>query len=249
MIEVKDLRVEYESRGGKITVIEGISFEVACGESLAIIGPSGCGKSSLLYSLCGLIKPSWGRITVDGEEVSGVRRDVALILQDVGLLPWKTVWRNAMLGLELDGRGGSRWENQKKVKEILAELKILEFQHRYPSQLSGGQKQMVGLARALAVDPKVCLMDEPLGALDAISREKLQDTILNLWRRRGLTMVLVTHDIEEAVFLGQRIAVLSPRPAKIKAIVENPSMGQPGWRASEEFYIKARELRRLLEIG
>jgi NitT/TauT family transport system ATP-binding protein len=252
MIEVEGLHLDYQlgrgwREGGQaLAAIAGLSLRVGKGESLAIIGPSGCGKTSLLYVLAGLRRPTAGAVRIAGEEVRGPRRDVALILQEIGLLPWKTVWKNVVLGLELNG--GLDRAHSAKVEAILRELGLAELRDRYPAQLSGGQKKRVGLARALAVDPAVLLMDEPLAFLDEQTKEEIQDSILQLWqeRKEQLTMVLVTHDIEEAVFLGQRIAVLTPRPAQLKAELANPGLGTPDYRRSPEFYELVRKLRELL---
>jgi len=242
IIEVESLHLEYEGkRRERVAVIEDLSFGVREGESLALIGPSGCGKTSLLYILCGLVQPTSGRAKVRGKEVKGPRRDVALILQNIGLLPWKTVWKNVVLGLKLDGDG-----DREGIRRILAELGLEGLEGRYPSQLSGGQLRRVGLARALARAPAILLMDEPLASLDALTKERLQDQVLQLWRERELAMVLVTHDIEEATFLGERILVLTDRPARIKAEIENPEMGEIEYRRSEGFYEKVRQLRDLL---
>jgi len=247
MIEVKSLHLEYElTRRRRVEAIAGLSLKVERGESLAIIGPSGCGKTSLLYVLAGLLKPTAGRVRIAGKEVRGPRRDVALVLQDIGLLPWKSVWRNAILGLELNGGGNDRAQLA-RVEAILEELGLSELRDRYPAQLSGGQKKRVGIARALAVEPQLLLMDEPLVSLDALTKEEIQNSILKLWeeRKERLTSVLVTHDIEEAVFLGERIVVLSARPATIKAEIANPS-GSIDYRTSSEFYAQVRRLRELL---
>jgi len=244
MIELEKLRVEYQGgRKEKVLAVEDISLKITDGESVALIGPSGCGKTSILYVLCGLIKPSSGSAKIDGIPVSKPSRDVALILQDIGLLPWKTALKNASLGLELNGQ-----RDRQRVYNLLEELGLRGFEHRFPAQLSGGEKQRVAIARALATNPKILLMDEPLVSLDTFTRERIQDLILELWQKRKHTQIIVTHDIEEAVFLGQRIVVLSPRPAKIQAIIENPGMGRPGYRESKEFYEKVLALRGLLPI-
>jgi len=242
MIEVSDLSLVYLDEGEENRVIDGLCLRVEAGESLAIIGPSGCGKTSLLYILAGLLKPTSGDVLIGGEPVVRPRPDVALILQETGLLPWKTVWQNATLGLKLDGIADLR-----RIKRALRELELEGLEHRYPAQLSGGEKKRVSLARALAQNAKILLMDEPLAALDALTREHTQNLILRLWRRHGFTTVLVTHDIEEAVFLGQRILALSQRPARIVDVIANPGMGEESYRQSEEFFEKVREVRGLLE--
>lgn len=372
MIKIEGLCLEYRDGRQTIPVIENLSLEIQAGESVAILGPSGCGKTSLLYAICGLVKPTAGTIFVDGRPVEHPRPDVALIFQDLGLLPWKTVWKNASLSLELSGSsapvtphfddpayhkewqrrkkslvwayfwllltgawaagqrfyldrpfsaavylitlgldliaGGFYWNEVRKliernpdaswstwlwgggwpqvllflavlvltaelisrlvydlvtmpqqirqanaliarqvqhVKPLLDELGLdSSFYDRYPHQLSGGERQRVALARALATHPKVLLMDEPLAALDAFNRERIQELLIQLWRERRLTQVIVTHDVQEAVFLGSRIVVLTERPARIKKIIENPYVGTS--RTSEAFYAKVLELRRAL---
>ncbi len=374
MIKIDGLCLEYRDGRQAVPVIENLSLEIREGESVAILGPSGCGKTSLLYAICGLVKPTSGTIFVNGQAVERPRRDVALIFQDLGLLPWKTVWKNASLSLELNGSqatspvfpntndaalhqewqrrkkslfwayfwllvtgawaagqrfyldrpfsaavylvtlgldliaGGFYWSEVRKmidlnpdapwstwlwgggwphmflffvvllltaelisrliydlftmprqvseanaliaqqiqsVKPLLDELGLdSTLYDRYPHQLSGGERQRVALARALATHPKVLLMDEPLAALDAFNRERIQDLLIQLWRERRFTQVIVTHDAQEAVFLGSRIVVLTERPARIKAIIENPCVGTS--RTSAAFYEKVLELRREL---
>lgn len=242
---VRDLRIEYGHGRRRTLAVDGLSLEVGDGELVSVIGPSGCGKTSLLLAIDGLIKPSGGRILVLGEEVRGVRKDVAFITQDAGLLPWKTVRQNAELALRLQGLP------REGVKEILKALGLSGFENRYPSELSEGMRRRVGIARALALRPKVFLMDEPMANLDTLTRERIQEIILELWHMYRFAGVLVTHDIEEAVFLGQRIVILSPRPAKVVRILDNQGMGEPEYRRSPEFYemtIKAREVLSSLEV-
>jgi len=241
---LKGVSLTYEGSGRPVRALDGFSLEVAAGEPLAVIGPSGCGKSTLLLLAAGLLSPSGGTVAVDGQQVAGVRRETALILQDYGLLPWKTVAENAGLGLEI--RGVSRAERSTVVGEALARVGIAEFAGAYPGELSGGMRQRLALARAVALDADLLLMDEPLSALDALTREDLQDVLLELWRGRGHAQVLVTHSIEEAVFLGRRIVVMSPRPGRVAAVVDNPAMGEEGYRASAAFYERCAELRSLL---
>ena len=185
------------------------------------------------------------RVLVDGEPLTKPRRGTALILQDFGLLPWKTVYRNAELGLKVAGVPAA--ERKQRTEAALRQVELAEFAHAWPGQLSGGMKQRLAIARALAQDADVLLMDEPLSALDALLREQLQDTLLDIWQTRRPTQLLVTHSIEEAVYLGQRIVVLSPRPGRVKAIVENPDMGTREWRASEEFFARCTRVRALLD--
>lgn len=375
MIKLDGLRLDYRDGHQTVSVIERLDLEIASGESVVVLGPSGCGKTSLLYMICGLTAPTGGRVVLDGEVVTGPRRDVAIILQDLGLLPWKTVWKNASLALELGGRptalssksesppheiaaelqkrkksvwvgylllfltglwgAGQRFyldrpfsaavylitlalwginlgfyisEIQKalelrpdmplgellwgdwrrwglllalvpltlgllarwgydlltlprqiaqanelivqqilQVKPLLDQLGLQGLYDRYPMQLSGGERQRVALTRALSVHPKVLLMDEPLAALDAFTRERIQELLWQLWQERRFTQIIVTHDIQEAVFLGERIVILTEKPAKIKTVISNACVG--GSRTSPEFYEKVREVRQALEGG
>ncbi|MBI1743790.1 ATP-binding cassette domain-containing protein [Candidatus Acetothermia bacterium] len=393
MIEIEGLRIEYgEESEAKSLAIADLSLNIADGESVVILGPSGSGKTSFLLTLAGLLQPVAGSLKIDKTPITGPRNDISLILQDLGLLPWKTVWKNASLGFELgniskenrrpnstasDPALHQEWEKRKRsvsiaylwltftglfaaghrfyldrpfsgamrtigfwvwalafgayvidldtylsdelnkpfreifslmtnadgwaqliwggeqfhfsrlllftvslvlgsylllrwlrdffelseqvrqvntliqqqvhrVKPILDELGLQGFYNRFPSQLSGGERQRVAIARALAGEPRVLLMDEPLSALDAFNRERIQDQLVALWQKHKLTQVIVTHDVEEAVYMGQRIVVLTDRPARIREIVENPKMGTSGWRASDAFYAQARHLRELL---
>ena len=170
--------------------------------------------------------------------------DSAVDLQDFGLLPWKNVFHNAALGLEV--RGVSAADVREQTMRALSVVGIADFARAYPGELSGGMRQRLAVARALALDADLLLMDEPLSALDALTRENLQGLLLDLWRERGHTQVIVTHSIEEAVFLGRRVVVLSPRPGKVAHVVDNPGMGESGHRASESYYARCAELRGLL---
>ncbi len=230
---------------GRITrALEGVDLDVGAGEPVAIIGPSGCGKSTLLLLAAGMLHATEGEVRIDGATLSGPRRTTALILQDFGLLPWKTVLANAALGLQV--RGVPARERREQAMRSLALVGLAEFADAYPGELSGGMRQRLGLARAIALDADLLLMDEPLSALDALTREDLQDLLLELWRTRGHASVLVTHSIAEAVFLGRRIVVISPRPGRVTEIVENPGMGSPEYRMTEEFFHKVTEVRGLL---
>ncbi len=242
MIELHDVVVEYGGGPRAVRAVDGISFKVPPGGSLAMIGPSGCGKTSLLYAIAGLLKPIAGGVTLDGEPLSGVGTRVALILQNAGLLPWKTVWQNANLSLLL-----AKEYPAKTATAALEEMGLTEVKDRYPTELSEGMKRRVGIARALATSPAVMLMDEPLASLDTLTKERIQDLFLTLWRRHRFSLILVTHDIEEAAFLGERIAVLTERPARVKAFVDNPGMGKLGYRGQKGFIETVSRLRSALE--
>ena len=247
-LEFRGVSLDYASvEGASAHALADVSFGVAQGESLAIIGPSGCGKTSLLHLAAGLRAPTQGSVLVDGRELAGPSQSTALILQDFGLLPWKSVRANAELGLKL--RGVGRAERRERAREALALVGLSGFEGRYPGELSGGMCQRLALARSLALDVSLLLMDEPLSALDALLREQLQDTLLALWAARGYAQVLVTHSIQEAVYLGRRIIVFSGRPGSVRACVDNPQAGSPGYRGSDAYFAQVNALRALLAGG
>lgn len=246
MIQVQNVSHTYIQSNTRVEALADISMEVKAGSSISIIGPSGCGKSSLLFILAGLIKPSAGKIVINDQESTGRFQDAALILQDYGLFPWKTVFENACLGLQV--RGLPKKGQADIVIPVLEKLGLIEFIHHYPAQLSGGQKQRVAIARSLALKPSLLLMDEPLSSLDALTRESLQLFIRDVWKDNNLTMVLVTHSIEEAAFLGSRVAVMSDRPGTIIEIIDNPQAGKTGYRQQPEFHHLCSKLRRLLGV-
>ncbi len=239
MINALSVSLSFTHEGTVNQVLQDISFSVGVRDSCAIIGPSGCGKTSLLFLLAGLLRPDSGSIAIAGQPRIGT------ILQHYGLFPWKTVAQNIGLGLVLAGK--ARHHVSRRVEHLLAEMGLSGFDGHYPGQLSGGMQQRVAMARALAVDPQILLMDEPLSSLDALTRERLQNLILDVWQQKRITSVLVTHSIEEAVFLGRRIIVLSRRPGRIIATVDNPEAGNADYRQSEVFFHRCRDLRKILK--
>jgi NitT/TauT family transport system ATP-binding protein len=243
-VRIDALSVTYHGVDADVAALDGVNLALADGDAVALIGPSGCGKSTLLLTVAGLLDPTSGSVHVADAIVDRPRLRTALILQDFGLLPWKTVLDNAELGLRI--RRHPVEERRRRATSALERVGLGEFLHLYPSELSGGMRQRLALARALALDADLLLMDEPLSALDALTREDLQDLLLTLWRDRRHTSVLVTHSIEEAVYLGRRVVVMSPRPGRVAAVVDNPCMGEAGYRQTEEFYAKCVELRSLL---
>lgn len=222
-----------------------LNLEISLGERLVIIGPSGCGKSTLLLLLAGLLKPSQGRIWLESRVLEGPRPEISLILQDYGLFPWKTVMDNAALGLLINGL--KQELAQEKVLPILAVLGLQEHLHKYPAQLSGGQRQRVAIARSLATEPNYLLLDEPFSALDTLTREQLQEILLQLALKYQFTMVMVTHNIEEAVYLGQKIVILSSSPGRILHFLNNTR--QVPNRNTPEYYQQCTQIRSLLEGG
>lgn len=245
MISVKELEVTYKTKTGIFTALKDVSFHLATGHTCAIIGPSGCGKSTLLYVLAGLLKHSRGEVTICGEPVRPKRLGSALILQDHGLLPWKTALQNTTLGLEI--RGVPPPEKLAAAEEAMRELGIWAFRNHYPAQLSGGQRQRVGIARSLTLKPDLFLMDEPFSSLDALTRESLQNTLLEFWQKRRSTLVLVTHNIEEAVFLGQKIMIFSTGPGRILHIIDNYDLGRRDYRKNSLFHARCSQVREVIE--
>ena len=238
MIALDQVHLSFADNVRTLPVLDDVSLQVGAGASCAVIGPSGCGKTSLLFLLAGLLEPTAGRVRVADRSRTGV------ILQHYGLLPWKSVAANIGLGLRL--QGADREQIRARVNELLVEMDLAAFADHFPGQLSGGMQQRVALARALATGPQLLLMDEPLSALDALTRERLQHTILDIWQRHRVTMVLVTHSIEEAVFLGRTVVVLTDRPARVAAVVDNPGAGRSDYRQSETFFHQCRQLRALI---
>jgi NitT/TauT family transport system ATP-binding protein len=213
-LEAAGVRKVYTKNGQTLEVLNVEQFIVREGEFITVIGPSGCGKSTFLHIVGGFIKAEGGSIRVYGEEVSGPGPDRGMMFQEFALFPWKTVAGNVAWGLE--AQGVARQQIEATVGKYLEMMGLADFRNHLPAELSGGMKQRAALARVLAFNPKVLLMDEPFGALDAQTREAMQEELTRLWERTGKTIVFVTHDIEEAVYLGDRVVVLSARPARIR---------------------------------
>jgi NitT/TauT family transport system ATP-binding protein/sulfonate transport system ATP-binding protein len=214
-----------------VTALDGLSLSVAAGELVSLIGPSGCGKSTLLRLIAGLDRPNSGELLVGGEPIPGPSAERGLIFQDPNLFPWLTVRRNVQAGLA--ARGVLR-QRRHEVEEFLRLVGLEAFADVYPHQLSGGMAQRAALARALVNHPRVLLLDEPLGALDQFTRMRMQDEVLRLWKARGTTMLLVTHDIDEAIYMSDRIAILTPRPGRVERMID-VSLPRPRQRNSPQF--------------
>lgn len=242
MLELQDIVLHYEKPGGgRQMVLDHMNLKIAPGERWAIIGPSGCGKSSMLHLLAGLQKPISGEVLYHGHAIKGPQSEISVILQEYGLFPWKTVEQNVALPLILQKQ--RKLEIRKTTAMLLEQLQLTEHAKKFPSQLSGGQRQRVAIARALIAKPKVLLMDEPFSALDALTREMMQNIVLKLCEEQNLTLVLVTHNIEEAIFLGQKIAVFSDNCGKLSCVVDNIRSGEISYRGTEEFYQHCNQLR------
>ena len=204
--------------GREVVALDNVSLSVENREFLALLGPSGCGKSTLLYMIGGFLPTVTGSIRVDGKPVAGPGPDRGVVFQHFALFPWKTVKANILYGLERMQLG--RAERESRAQAFIDMVGLTGFEDSYPSQLSGGMKQRAAIARTLAFDPQILLMDEPFGALDAQTRSLMQAELLNIWRRTPKTVIFVTHDVQEAVFLAERVAVMSARPGRVKTVID-----------------------------
>ena len=216
-IEITDFFLRFIARDGDIEAVRNISLTVEPGEFVSIIGPSGCGKSTLLNAVAGFIKPSTGAVLVDGAPVIGPSADRGMVFQNYSLFPWKTVRQNVEFGLKMKGMPARA--RQLVARRLLQMSGLENFENQYPHRLSGGMRQRVGIIRALAPQPKVLLLDEPFGALDAQTRQIMQQVLLQLWQGLGISVLFVTHDIDEAIFLSDRIYVMTARPGTLKAVL------------------------------
>ncbi len=233
------------AHGRPVLAIDGVSLEVGRREFLALLGPSGCGKSTLLYQLGGFLPTEAGSITVNGIAVKGPGPDRGIVFQHFALFPWKSVRANVMYGLARMGL--PRAEQESRAQAFIDLVGLHGFEDSYPSQLSGGMKQRTAIARTLAIDPEILLMDEPFGALDAQTRHLMQSELLSIWQRSPKTVIFVTHDVQEAVFLAQRVAVMSARPGRIKALVETIfDRSDPHLQKSRPFVDKVDEIWELV---
>ena len=219
-IEVRDLRLQFGTRRQQVLAVDGVSLEVQPGEFVSLIGPSGCGKSTLLNAVAGLVQATEGGAFLDGRLIDGPGPERGVVFQQYSLFPWMTVRKNVEFGLKMQGLAASSRESS--ARTLLGLAGLLAFENHYPEQLSGGMKQRVGIVRALAASPKVLLMDEPFGALDSQTRMIMQQILTNMWQRFRLSVLFVTHDIEEAIFLSDRVYVMTARPGRIKAVVNVP---------------------------
>ncbi len=253
MIEVQDLTFSYSSGQD---VFRHFNWKVEAAESWVILGPSGCGKSTLLYLIAGLRFPAAGVVSIDGEKIERPRPKSGLIIQDYGLMPWASVFENASLGLQIrrfygpDGKHApiNEQTDPAQVELWLSRLGLNEQRDKYPAQLSGGQRQRTAIARTLAIQPDLLLMDEPFSSLDAPTRENLQQLVLDLWREQQLTLITVTHSIEEAAVLGQKILLLHEPPNMKVTIIDNPEMNQKHYRDSAAYQAVCQQLRGLMHL-
>lgn len=239
-IIVKNVTFEYQLEQRRVLAIKDISFSVKTSEFLCILGPSGCGKTTILNILSGLLKPTAGEIRIDGAPVGGARQDRGVVFQDFAqLFPWRTARKNVEFGLEM--RGVSKVEREKTAIETLQLVGLEKFSDVYPHQLSGGMQQRVAIARALAYNPQVLLMDEPFAALDAMTRDDMQMLLTDVWQRTRKTVVYITHNVSEAVYLGDRVLILNAHPGTVKANL-TLDLPRPRDPLSDAFVARQRDI-------
>ena len=248
-VACRGVGVRFYTDRRSVTALSGIDLDVARGEFLTLLGPSGCGKSTLLRAVADLVPVSGGEIRILGDtaEAARRRRDIGFVFQDPALLPWRTSLQNVALPLEV--ADGAKHRGKATPIELLEMVGLEGWEHAYPHELSGGMRQRVSLARALVSDPKILLMDEPFGALDEITRDRLNEELRRVWRETGTTILFVTHSIYEAAFLGQRVLMLASNPGRVRGIVkvELPEARALAIRETVEFVELAAYLRRVLE--
>ncbi|HEU4323441.1 MAG TPA: ABC transporter ATP-binding protein [Roseiflexaceae bacterium] len=242
LLVLRRVALSYHSREGQVEALSDISATVRAGEFVCVVGPSGCGKTSLLRMIAGFLRPTAGELLVDGRPVTGPGADRGVVFQQPALYPWRSLADNIALGPEL--RGKPKAWRAARVAELLRLVGLAQFAQRPPYELSGGMQQRAAIARVLINEPRIMLMDEPLGALDALTRERMQEELLRIWRATGTTVILITHSVEEALYLGTRTLVMSPRPGRIVADIATPFSRQDGVgravRSSPDF-VAARE--------
>ena len=244
MIEVRNVTLEYDAPKGKTRAVDGVTFGAKPGEFVCLVGPSGCGKTTLLNMIAGFFAPSQGEIRINGAAVSGQGLDRGIVFQDFAqLFPWRTALGNVAFGLEM--KGMAKEERERIAREQLRLVKLEKFADAYPHHLSGGMQQRVAIARALAYNPRVLLMDEPFAALDALTRDEMQRLLAEVWRETGKTVIYVTHNVAEAVYLADRVIVMTPHPGRVKAQVPI-RLARPRDPLSVEFLAHQRELLRQL---
>lgn len=245
-VEIRNLDVRFGRGANQVEAVSDVNINIQPGEFVSILGPSGCGKSTLLNVVAGFVKRSGGSVLVDGADVLGPGAERGMVFQQYSLFPWMTVRKNVEFGLKMQGR--PRSEREAAARTLLGLAGLLAFENHYPDQLSGGMKQRVGIVRALATSPQVLLMDEPFGALDAQTRVVMQQILTNMWQRFRLSVLFITHDIDESIFLSDKVYVMTARPGRIKAEIEVP-LPRPRvaeMTTSTEFMQLRRQLHELI---
>jgi NitT/TauT family transport system ATP-binding protein len=249
VIAIRHLSKVYGGRGGDVTALSDIDCTIGDGEFMSIVGPSGCGKSTLLKILAGLLQRSGGEALLNGTPIDGPRKDIGVVFQSPVLFPWRTVLGNVLLPVDVQQLG--REKMQQRAFDLLNMVGLKDFEHRYPWELSGGMQQRVALVRALIHDPAILLMDEPFGALDALTREAMNVELQRIWMESRKTVVFITHSTSEAVFLGDRVMVMTPRPGKVEDMLEIdlPRPRSLDVMTTEKFGTYVRRIRKSLNAG
>jgi len=246
VIIIKDLSVTYQGNSKKTLALEKVNININTGDIYTFIGPSGCGKSTLLHVLSGILKDYTGSVSIDDRAVNPKVQRIGLIPQNYGLLPWKNVYKNIMLGMKIKH---DKQDLDEYSRYIIKQLGIDTLLDRYPKELSGGQQQRVAIARAFILKPDLLLMDEPFSALDAITREEIQELFLSIWKENRVTTAFITHSVDEALYLGSKIVVFSPSPGRILDILENPCFKLDNLRFKDEYYSMSMKLRKIVSKG
>lgn len=248
MLEIKDLSVSYKSQNSSVDALGPISMEIEPGDIIAIIGPSGCGKSTLLHVLSGIIRTYGGQAALNGAVLDPKVHDIGFIPQNFGLLPWRNVEKNCLLSLKIKKKTINS-ELRERIDYIMNKLNINDLRDRYPRELSGGQMQRAAIARAFIMNPDLLLMDEPFSALDALTREEAQELFIDVWNQYRPTTIFVTHSIEEAIYMGKKIVILSHRPGIIVETIENPLFNTEDLRQNEEYLRLSSHIRSIIKKG
>jgi ABC-type nitrate/sulfonate/bicarbonate transport system ATPase subunit len=248
MLEINNLSVSYISKKNTVKALGPLSMEIESGDIIAIIGPSGCGKSTLLHVLSGIIKEYSGQAALNGAKLNPKIHDIGFIPQNFGLLPWKSVEKNCLLSLKIKHKIIDS-ELKARIDYIMNKLNINDLRDRYPKELSGGQKQRAAIARAFIMNPDLLLMDEPFSALDALTREEAQELFIDVWNQYKPTTVFVTHSIEEAIYMGKKIVIMSHCPGIIVETIDNPLFNTENLRQNEEYLKLSSHIRTIIKKG
>ena len=247
-LSIRDVSKSFTRDGEELAALNHVSIDIEAGSFVSVIGPSGCGKSTLLRMIAGLIPADEGELVLDGERIKGPGCDRGLVFQNPTLFPWLNIYKNIAFGLKAGKRHIGKEELERKDAENIRLVGLEGFEKSYPHQLSGGMCQRASLARSLVGNPRLLLLDEPLGALDAFTRMNMQDELLRIWEQENMTMIMVTHDVDEAIYLSDKVIVMSARPAKIEKVIDI-KMSRPRARSGDEFLLYRSKILKLLNYG